>query len=42
MSCHSNRVVDILREGNSKPAEHYFVEEDQLSICCSVLKRPPP
>ena len=41
MSCHSNRVTDILMEGNSNQVVHYIVEEDQSSTCSSVLKRPP-
>ena len=28
VSCHSNWVIDKLREGNSNQVVHYFVEED--------------
>ena len=28
VSCHSNRVIDILRKGNSNQVKHYFVEKD--------------
>ena len=28
VSCHSNRVIDILRKGNSNQVIHYFVEKD--------------
>ena len=28
VSCHSNRVIDILRKGNSNKVIHYFVEKD--------------
>ena len=28
VSCHSNRVIDILRKGNSNQVMHYFVEKD--------------
>ena len=42
MPCHSDGVINILREGNSNQVVHYFIEEDQSSICSSVLKRSPP
>ena len=28
VSCHSNRVIDMLRKGNSNQVIHYFVEKD--------------
>ena len=28
VSCQSNRVIDILRKGNSNQVIHYFVEKD--------------
>ena len=42
VSCHSNRVIDMLSKGNSNKVKYYFVEKDQSSICSSVLKRSPP
>ena len=40
--CHSDGVINILREGNSNQVVHYLIEEDQSSICSSVLKRSLP
>ena len=52
MPCHSdgvinilregNNMINILREGNSNQVVHYFIEEDQSSIFSSVLKRSSP
>ena len=42
MPCHSDGVINILREGNSNQVVHYFIEEDQSNICSSVHKRSPP
>ena len=42
MPCHSGGMIKILREGNSSQVVHYFIEEDQSSICPSVIKRSPP
>ena len=28
VACHSNRVIDIPRKGNSNQVIHYFVEKD--------------
>ena len=38
MPCHSDGVINILREWNSNQVVHYFIEEDLSSICSSVLK----
>ena len=31
LSCHSDRVIDILRKGNSNQVIYYFVEKDLSS-----------
>ena len=39
--CHSDEVINLLREGNSNQVVHYFIEEDWSGICWSVLKGIP-